>query len=65
MLRFECECGNKTAFFPTGDVDEHGREVLDIEDDDCVNYEFVDKSLMIKCKFCGHRYVLPQFEDFK
>lgn len=65
MLRFECECGNKTAFFATSDYDEQGREVLDVEDDDCVSYEFGEDSIMFKCKFCGHRYILPKFPEFK
>lgn len=65
MLRFECECGNKTSFFATSDYDEHGREVLDLEDDDCVSYEIGEASVMFKCKFCGHRYLLPSFVEFK
>ena len=62
MLKFECECGNKTSFFPTADYTENGIEYLDLEDDDCITYEFGDKSLLIKCKFCGHRYLLPKLE---
>lgn len=61
MLQFVCECGNKSAFFATSDYDELGREVLDIEDDDCVSYEIQAESVEFKCKFCGHRYVLPKF----
>lgn len=61
MLKFECECGNTTRFFATGDYLNHNTEFLDLEDDDCITYKINESSLLIECKFCKHKYVLPNF----
>ena len=63
MLHFECECGNKTAFFATGDIDQRGIESLDMEDDDAISYIISEDRITLKCGFCGKRYVLKNFEN--
>lgn len=62
MLKFECECGNSTSFFATGDYLDYQTEFLDLEDDDCIHYEINEARLLIQCKFCKHRYVLPKLQ---
>ncbi|MCR8660671.1 hypothetical protein [Paenibacillus endoradicis] len=63
MLHFECECGNKTSFFATGDIDERGIESLDMEDDDAVSYIISEDRITLKCKFCGKRYELKKYDN--
>lgn len=65
MLHFECECGNKTTFFATGDRNEHGIESLDMEDDDAVSYMISEDRIIFKCKFCGHRYELQKYVSYE
>ncbi|WP_155971674.1 hypothetical protein [Paenibacillus sp. Soil522] len=60
MMNFECECGNKTSMFATGDRDEHGREYIEVEDDDRLNITIGDKSVLFRCSFCGYTYRLEQ-----
>lgn len=65
MLHFECECGNKTAFFATGDRNERGIEILDMEDDDAVSYMISSDRIIFKCKFCGHKYELSNYLSYE
>jgi redox-regulated HSP33 family molecular chaperone len=56
VLIFECECGNKTGLFATGDRDETGREFIELEDDDRMTYVVGEDGVLFKCKFCGYTY---------
>ncbi|WP_054024564.1 hypothetical protein [Bacillus sp. FJAT-28004] len=60
MMSFECECGNKTVMFATGDRDEQGREFIEIEDDERLTFKIGDKSVLFRCSFCGYTYRLEQ-----
>jgi hypothetical protein len=60
VLTFECECGNKTGVFATGDRDETGREFIELEDDDRLNYIIGEDGVLFKCKFCGYTYRLDK-----
>ncbi len=61
MLSFECECGNKTRLYATGDCDEQGREYIEIEDDERLSVIIGDKSMLLRCSFCGYTYRLEQY----
>ncbi|WP_042162290.1 hypothetical protein [Paenibacillus gorillae] len=62
VMKFECECGNQTALFATGDSDESGREYIELEDDDRMTYIIWENSVLFKCKFCGYTYRLDKLE---
>ncbi|MDQ0058098.1 hypothetical protein [Paenibacillus harenae] len=61
MMSFECECGNTTRFFATGDRDEQGREYVEVEDEDRLAVIFGDDSVLFRCKFCSYTYRLQKF----
>ncbi|MBD2869883.1 hypothetical protein [Paenibacillus arenilitoris] len=60
MLNYECECGNTTKLFATGDRDEQGREYVEIEDDDRLAIVIGERSVLFRCSFCGYTYRLDQ-----
>ncbi|MHA6483969.1 hypothetical protein ACX1C1_18925 [Paenibacillus sp. strain BS8-2] len=60
----ECECGNRTGLFATGDRDELGREFIELEDDDLFTFEIGEDSIVFRCKFCGYQYRLKKFAPF-
>ncbi|RJE90120.1 hypothetical protein D3P07_07845 [Paenibacillus sp. 1011MAR3C5] len=62
MIHMECECGNRTNLFATGDRDEHGREFIELEDDDRFSFVIGEDSIVFKCSFCGYRYRLKHYE---
>lgn len=62
MMHLECECGNSTKLFATGDRDEHGREFIELEDDDRFSFTIGEDSIVFKCSFCGYRYRLKSYE---
>lgn len=64
-MALECECGNRTGLFATGDKDEHGREFIELEDDDLFSYEISEDSIVFRCSFCGYRYRLKKFAPFE
>lgn len=61
MMSFECECGNATRFFATGDRDEQGREYIEVEDEDRLAVVFGDDSVLFRCLFCSYTYRLQKF----
>lgn len=62
VLTFECECGNHTAIFATGDKDENRREYIEIEDDERLTFIVGDSGVLFKCTFCGYTYRLDKQE---
>jgi RNase P subunit RPR2 len=58
VLTFTCECGNQVGFFSDGELDDHGREWLEAEDDDRIKLISGEKGVLIRCAFCGHMYRL-------
>ncbi|MCR2802931.1 hypothetical protein [Paenibacillus soyae] len=62
MMHIECECGNRTELFATGDRDEQGREFIELEDDDRFSFAIGEDSIVFKCGFCGYRYRLKRYE---
>ncbi|GKU79461.1 hypothetical protein [Paenibacillus sp. L3-i20] len=62
MMHMECECGNRTGLFGTGDRDEHGREFIEMEDDDRFTFIIGEDSIVFRCSFCGYRYRLKKYE---
>jgi hypothetical protein len=65
MMVLECECGNRTGLFATGDRDEQGREYIELEDDDRFSFEIGEDSIVFRCSFCGYRYRLKKFAPFE
>ncbi|WP_214629826.1 hypothetical protein [Paenibacillus agaridevorans] len=65
MMVLECECGNRTGLFATGDRDEHGREFIELEDDDRFGFEIGEDSVVFRCSFCGYKYRLKQYAPFE
>ncbi|WP_028561207.1 hypothetical protein [Paenibacillus pinihumi] len=59
-LTFTCDCGNEVRFFGTGDMDDHGMEALDLEDDDRLRVIVGDAGLILQCKFCNNRYIIDK-----
>lgn len=62
MMKLECECGNSTSLFATGDRDEHNREYIELEDDDRFSFKVGEDSVIFRCSFCGYTYRLQQYE---
>lgn len=62
MMQLECECGNRTNLFATGDRDEQGREYIEMEDDDRFTFAVGEESIVFRCTFCGYRYRLKSYE---
>ncbi|MFD1955653.1 hypothetical protein ACFSL6_16180 [Paenibacillus thailandensis] len=64
-LTFQCECGNRTALFATGDIDEQGREYIEPEDDERVTYIVGDHGVLFRCGFCGYTYRLEKMRTIE
>jgi len=62
MMTFECECGNTTRLFATGDRDEQGREFIEIEDDERLTFIVGEGGVLFRCSFCGYTYRLEQID---
>ncbi|WP_337103303.1 hypothetical protein [Paenibacillus sp. YIM B09110] len=60
MMNFECECGNTTRFFATGDQDEQRREYIEVEDEERLAVIFGEDSVLFQCKFCNYTYRLQK-----
>ncbi|QAY66090.1 hypothetical protein [Paenibacillus protaetiae] len=60
ILTFQCDCGNRTAFFATGDKDVQGREFIEPEDDERVTYAIGETGVMLQCGFCKQKYRLEK-----
>ncbi|MFD0586991.1 hypothetical protein ACFQZE_03160 [Paenibacillus sp. GCM10027627] len=63
MMHIECECGNRTPLFATGDRDEHGREFIEFEDEDRFTFQIGEGNVVFRCSFCGYRYKLQQYDS--
>jgi|GEM_PF-706004 len=63
MMTFECECGNRTSIFATGDRDEQGREFIEIEDDERLTFIVGETGVLFRCSFCSYTYRLDRMNN--
>ncbi|ALS27854.1 hypothetical protein ABEV74_14315 [Paenibacillus cisolokensis] len=56
VLTFVCDCGNRVDFFDTADTDEHGRAILEPEDDDRLKLMQGEDGMVFRCSFCNRSY---------
>ncbi|MBB3110418.1 redox-regulated HSP33 family molecular chaperone [Paenibacillus phyllosphaerae] len=56
ILAFKCECGNHVDFHAFGDRDEHGRQWLELEDDERIAIIPGKDGFVLKCNFCKETY---------